>query len=109
MACKKAIENGWSVVIFPEGGIPDDNLPQLIPFKEGAFKLAKSCNAPILALTYINNYRLFSDPEAIYGSAFPGLAKVHFHPLISEEEINKNTVEDIKEKAFQLISSVLKK
>jgi 1-acyl-sn-glycerol-3-phosphate acyltransferase len=30
---KKAVRDGWSIVIFPEGGIPDENKPALIPFK----------------------------------------------------------------------------
>lgn len=109
MACKKALNQGWSVVIFPEGGIPDDNLPHLIPFKDGAFKLAKSCNVPIMPLTFENNYLLFSDPETIFGSAYPGLARVHFHPTITKEQIATVTVEKIKQNAFQLISGVLKK
>ncbi len=109
MACKKALNQGWSVVIFPEGGIPDDNLPHLIPFKDGAFKLAKSCNVPIMPLTFENNYLLFSDPETIFGSAYPGLARVHFHPTITKEQIATATVEKIKQNAFQLISGVLKK
>lgn len=109
IACKKALDNGWSVVIFPEGGIPDTNLPALIPFKDGAFKLAKSCKVSILPLTFENNYRLFSDPETLFGTAYPGLARVHFHPLISKQEVDINTAEETKQKAFQLISGVLKK
>src|SRR5690554_115310 len=48
---KKALKEGWSIVIFPEGGIPDD-APKLGPFKEGAFRLAKSAKCPILPITF---------------------------------------------------------
>jgi len=109
MVCKKALNDGWSVVIFPEGGIPDEHLPKMIPFKDGAFKLAKSCAVPILPLTFENNYKLFSDPETIFGSAYPGLARIHFHPMITRKEIEESTLDEIKQRAFTLISGVLKK
>jgi 1-acyl-sn-glycerol-3-phosphate acyltransferase len=49
---RNAIKNGWSLVIFPEGGIPDDNNPKMIPFKDGAFKLAKSLKVPLVPMTF---------------------------------------------------------
>lgn len=109
ISCKQALKKGWSLVIFPEGGIPEDNLPKMIPFKDGAFKLAKSCKVPIIPITFINNYTLFSDPESIFGSAYPGLAKIKYHPLITEVEIEKKSTEEIKCKAFELISGALQK
>jgi 1-acyl-sn-glycerol-3-phosphate acyltransferase len=30
---KKAIQEGWSIVIFPEGTIPDSHWPQMIPIQ----------------------------------------------------------------------------
>ena len=45
---KKAVRQGWSIVIFPEGGIPDDINPKMIPFKGGAFRLAKALQIPIV-------------------------------------------------------------
>lgn len=103
---KKEIINNWSIVIFPEGGIPVDS-PQLAPFKNGAFLLAKSANCSILPVTFINNYYLFSDPEMFFSPAMPGLVKVHIHAMIENEEIINNTVEVTKEKTYQLILSQL--
>lgn len=103
---RKELNKNWSIVVFPEGGIPDD-APLLAPFKNGAFQLAKAADCPILPITFINNYRLFSDPEHLFGPAMPGLVRVHIHSLIDNEEIRNNDVEDTKEKTYQLIGSYL--
>ena len=105
---KKAMEGGWSIVIFPEGTIPEENIPQMYPFKNGAFRLAKNLNVPILPLTFTQNFHLFSDPTHILGPAHPGVVAVHIHPFISVEEIAACSAEEISDKCFELIEAPLK-
>ena len=105
---KKAMEGGWSIVIFPEGTIPEENIPQMYPFKNGAFRLAKNLNVPILPLTFTQNFHLFSDPTHILGPAHPGVVEVHIHPFISVEEIAACSTEEISDKCFELIEAPLK-
>jgi 1-acyl-sn-glycerol-3-phosphate acyltransferase len=105
---KKAMEGGWSIVIFPEGTIPEENIPQMYPFKNGAFRLAKNLNVPILPLTFTQNFHLFSDPTHILGPAHPGVVEVHIHPFISVEEIAACSAEEISDKCFELIEAPLK-
>lgn len=105
---KKAMEGGWSIVIFPEGTIPDENIPQLYPFKNGAFRLAKNLNVPILPLTFTQNFHLFSDPSYLLGPAHPGLAEVYIHPFISIEEIAELSSDQLSEKCFNLIEAPIK-
>lgn len=105
---KKAMEGGWSIVIFPEGTIPEENIPQMYPFKNGAFRLAKNLNVPILPLTFTQNFHLFSDPTHILGPAHPGVVEVHIHPYISVEEIAACSSEEISDKCFELIEAPLK-
>ncbi|WP_165779184.1 lysophospholipid acyltransferase family protein [Brumimicrobium salinarum] len=103
---RKEINKNWSIVIFPEGGIPDD-APQLAPFKSGAFQLAQAAKCPILPITFINHYYLFSDPDTFCAPAKPGLAKVHIHCMISAHEVVESDVETLKEKTYRLIKSQL--
>ncbi len=105
---KKAMEGGWSIVIFPEATIPEVNIPQLYPFKNGAFRLAKNLNVPILPLTFTQNFHLFSDPTHILGPAHPGRVEVFIHPFISVEEIAELSSEQISEKCFNIIEAPLK-
>jgi 1-acyl-sn-glycerol-3-phosphate acyltransferase len=100
----KAVKDGWSIVIFPEGGIPDKQCPKMIPFKDGAFKLAKTLNIPIVPLTFTNNYRLFSDPTEILGPASPGIARVYINEYVSAEQIQSMEIKDLNKLCFDRIN-----
>jgi len=104
---KQAIQEGWSIVIFPEGGIPDDHCPSMIAFKEGAFKLAKGAGIPIVPITFIDNYHLFSDPSDVFGPAHPGISRVYMHPVISKEEVNHLSEKELSQKTFDIIAAPL--
>lgn len=106
---RKAVMDGWSIVVFPEGTIPDDNHPKMLPFKEGAFKLAKALQVPIVPITFSNNFKLFSDPENILGRAHPGVSKVYIHPFLSVNEMLKLSDRELSEKCFNIINAPLEK
>lgn len=101
------VRNDWSIVIFPEGGIPDENNPKMIRFKRGAFILAKQAQIPILPMTFINNYFLFSDPTKILGPARPGISKVVMHEPISLEKINELSDKELNDLCFKIINQPL--
>ena len=105
---KKAMEDGWSIVIFPEGTIPEEHIHQMIPFKNGAFRLAKNLNVPVLPLTFTQNFHLFSDPTQLLGPAHPGVVEVHIHPYIPTEEVAATSLEEISEKCFHLIEAPIR-
>ncbi len=100
------VKKGWSIVIFPEGRIPNIN-PKMIPFKSGAFQLAKKLNLPIVPLTFTNNHLLFSDPTFILGPARPGLSKVYMHDYISAEEVADMTQKELMDHCYQLLNGPL--
>lgn len=104
---RKKLQKGWSIIIFPEGGIPDHERPKMLPFKDGAFRLAKETNTPILPITFVNNYKLFTDPTDILGSCRPGFSKIVFHPIIDTEEIKEKSASELRDKAFNLINEAL--
>lgn len=105
---RQALAGGWSIVIFPEGTIPDENHPQMIPFKEGAFKLAKSARVPLVPLTFTNNYYLFSDPEHPLGPARPGISHVYLHDYISAETVEQLSTEALMQHAFDIINGPIR-
>ena len=104
---KKAVGEGWSLVVFPEGGIPDEGNPKMIPFKEGAFKLARALQIPIVPLTFTNNFNLFSDPMDFNGTAHPGISRVYVHPHIDVNKINELTDKELSDYCFQVINGPL--
>lgn len=104
----RAVEQGWSLMIFPEGGIPDDHLPAMIPFKDGAFKLAKRCRIPIIPLTFLDNYHLFSDPDKLFDSAHPGLSRVVFHEVISIDQQDLLSEQELADYVFEILARPLR-
>lgn len=108
MGALQAYRDGYALAIFPEATFPTENLPQMLPFKSGAFKLAKQLEAPILPLTFMNNYLLFSEPTMWLGPARPGLAVVHIHPIISVDEVKTMSENELRERCFSTIEKPLK-
>ena len=107
LGATKAIEEGYSLAIFPEATFPTENLPKMLPFKNGAFKIAKTLNVPLLPLTFENNFLLFSDLAEWFGPARPGTSIVHIHKLIDLKEISEHSIEELNMKCHDIISKPL--
>lgn len=105
---KNAIKEGWSIVIFPEGGIPDDNLPKMVPFKDGAFKLSKSAHVPIIPITFLDHYHMFSDPDQLLGYAHPGISRIWMHEVISVEQQKQLTESELSDYVFEALERPLR-
>ena len=105
----EAIEEGWSLVIFPEGTIPEVDIPKMMPFKNGAFKIAKEANVPIVPITFTTNHLLFSDPTMVFGPARPGVSRFYIGKYISKELVAKKSFTELKELCFSRVEAPLKK
>ena len=88
---QKRINQGLSICIFPEGGVPDDESVLLDSFKDGAFRLALEHEIPIVPITFADNKKRFS--YKIF-SGSPGLMRVKIHSQV--ETLGKKS-EDRKE------------
>ncbi len=106
-AADKAIKNGWCVIIFPEGGIKENLVPALQPFKDGAFHLAKNNSVPLVPITFMNNHDLLQDPAVQHSLARPGVANVVVHSIIDKTTVMNNETETIKQIAFERINSAI--
>ena len=69
------MKKGISVVIFPEGTIPD-HAPDLMPFKNGPFKLAIKEQVPIVPVSFVNIYKLLQIGAFLKRRGKPGIAHV---------------------------------
>ncbi len=104
VAARKAIDEGFSVCIFPEGGIPDLNAPEMARFKDGAFLLAQKTGVPVVPVTFMNHYKLFSDPDDFFGPAHPGMSKVYLHDF---QYVKDDNLKEVKQTCRDLIASKL--
>lgn len=102
----KAIEEGKSLVIYPEGGIMSKHPPQLADFKDGAFRVAIEKQIPIVPVTIPYNWIILSDNEFLLQWH---TVKVIFHEPISTQGLSTNDVDELKEKVRTVINEELKK
>ena len=92
---KTAFKNGLNVLFFPEGTRASPN--KINSFKLGAFRLAKSFNIPIVAVTHNAGYVLPRSGYLIY----PGTVEIIIENPIYD--IEQETVESLKERVENII------
>jgi len=99
------IQQGLSICIFPEGGVPDESI-LLDEFKDGAFRIAIEHQLTIIPLTFYDNKKRFS---YTFFSGSPGKMRAKIHPPI--ETIGK-TMDDklhLKQQVRDIILTELQK
>lgn len=100
------LEKGMSLVIFPEGGIDDEHYPPvLMPFKNGAFRLAIEKGVRIVPVT-MNVWKKMFDDGAKYGSS-PGICDIYVHKAISTKDLKLGEEDLLKDQVFEIINSKL--
>jgi 1-acyl-sn-glycerol-3-phosphate acyltransferase len=97
---QKRINQGLSICIFPEGGVPDDESILLDTFKDGAFRLAIDHQLPIVPIAFADNKKRFS---YTFLSGSPGLLRVKVLPFIEMEGITMVDKNIIKEQTWNII------
>lgn len=100
--CAEKMEEGNSIVIFPEGGVPDDTSIILDEFKDGAFTLSSKHNSPIVIFTFIGLKEIFPFDSS---KGYPGKAKVYFNGILAPSDSPK----ELKLSAFETIKKTLLK
>ena len=106
MRAAKAIDKGASIALFPEGTIPF-SAPRMKPFKDGAFRLAIEKQVPIVPVTFLNNWRIFGDPERLLSRGRPGLARAVIHAPIDTTGMNMDDVVALRQRVFDTIEGPL--
>jgi 1-acyl-sn-glycerol-3-phosphate acyltransferase len=98
--CAEKMEEGNSIVIFPEGGVPHDTSIVLDQFKDGAFLLSSKHQSPIAVFTFIGLKEMFPFDNA---KGYPGKVKVFFNDILEPDSCPK----DLKATAFKTIQKTL--
>jgi 1-acyl-sn-glycerol-3-phosphate acyltransferase len=96
---QKRLNQGLSICIFPEGGVPEENII-LDEFKDGAFKMAIAHNIPVVPITFYDNKNRF--PFTFY-SGGPGIARVKVHSFFKTEELVENQKSELREQVRTVI------
>jgi len=102
---QQRLEQGLSICIFPEGGVPNDESVVLDEFKDGAFRLAIEHQIPIVPMSFIDNKKRFSFS---FFSGSIGRMRVKIHPFIQTKGLTLSDKNLVKENARNLILEKLK-
>lgn len=108
-AFKKAGDNlqeGMSLIIFPEGKIDNAYPPVLQDFKNGPFRLAIDKNIPIVPVSIVNVWKMMWDDGIKYGTR-PGIVDVYVHEPILTSILAVENDEFLKNQVYQKINSKL--
>jgi 1-acyl-sn-glycerol-3-phosphate acyltransferase len=107
VASMKAIDEGKSLVIYPEGGIVTPHPPTMVPFKDGAFRTAIEKQIPIVPVTIPNNWKILPDRNPL--RLLHGKVKVVFHEPIETKGLTLENLKEVKEKVYSIIDTELRK
>ncbi len=97
---QRRLEQGNSICIFPEGGVPDDYSLVLDRFKDGAFRLAITHQIPIMPFTFYDSKKRFSYRFFTGG---PGRLRVKVHSLIYTQGRTGEDRKTLREEVHRLI------
>jgi 1-acyl-sn-glycerol-3-phosphate acyltransferase len=103
----KAIDNGKSLVIYPEGGIISPEPPKMSHFKDGAFRTAIEKQIPVVPVTIPFNWIILPDKKPLRLNR--GKVKVIFHRPIETRGMTGNDVKKLKHEVYAVIASELEK
>jgi 1-acyl-sn-glycerol-3-phosphate acyltransferase len=103
----EAVEQGKSIIIYPEGGIYGKQAPRLNPFKDGPFRIAITKQIPIVPVTILYNWLILPDDDRYLAHWHRGKAIVH--QAIETKGLTMQDLEALKEQTFQIIHQELQK
>ncbi|MFT6215853.1 MAG: 1-acyl-sn-glycerol-3-phosphate acyltransferase [Roseivirga sp.] len=102
---KEAIQNGFSMAFFPEGGIYTKQAPQMARFKEGCFRIAVEEQIPVVPVTIHNNHLIL--PDGLPLVVRPGTVSIKIHTPIWPQGTDDAAVNHLKNTAAKVIQNEL--
>ena len=105
-SAQRRLNNGTSICIFPEGGVPEDESILLDSFKDGAFRLAIDHQIPIVPVVFYDNKKRFPY-QFFQGSPGQMRAKIkRFIPTSGKTQLEKKCIrEETREVILQELKS----
>lgn len=97
----RAVKEGDSLGIFPEGGI-GDQVPKMRAFKSGAFKLAVENKVAIVPISIIDNWKRMPDGGLTSGG-LPGKMRMIVHAPIETNNLDNTDIPRLKKEVYDII------
>ncbi|MGV3461596.1 MAG: lysophospholipid acyltransferase family protein [Flavobacterium sp.] len=97
---QQRLNQGLSICIFPEGGVPEDESIVLDGFKDGAFRLAIEHKIEIVPMTFADNKRRFSFK---FLSGSPGIMRATVHKFMPTAGLTLEDKHDLRDRVRSVI------
>lgn len=97
----EALDRGSGIVLFPEGGIYTQNPPKMVPFKNGAFRLAMEKQIPITPVSLPFNHLILPDDSRLL--LHRRAAKMVLHEALNPSDFGSE--EELKAACFAIIQN----
>lgn len=97
---QRRLNQGLSICIFPEGGVPDDETILLDTFKDGAFKMAIAHGIPVVPIVFYDNKKRFSFS---FFSGSPGVLRAKVHRFFETRHLSENDKGKLRERIRDVI------
>lgn len=105
---KKLINNGCSIIIYPEGTRSQLSNNQLLPFKKGACWLAKKTKTIIQPITINGSNKIMPKQKSkLIQRVYPGNIKVTIHPPIYPNEFKDLSLDEMNQHLRKIITEPL--
>jgi len=102
----EAIDEGKSLIIYPEGGIITLKDPEMAKFKDGAFRIAIEKQIAIVPVTIPYNWIILPPNEFLLRWH---VLKVIVHDPLETTGLTVDDIETLKQKLFNVINDELKR
>ena len=99
------LQEGKSVVVFPEGKIDDLYPPILQKFKPGAFRMAIDNHIPVLPIVIHNAWEIMWDDGKKYGSR-PGIIRISILSPIHPDTMDKLNHQAVETEVFEKMDQI---
>ncbi len=99
------IDRGQSVFIFPEATISSSG--QLIPFKNGAFKLAIDKQIPIVPIVFFDNWKHLQNGGFLTAKGSPGILRATMLPAVETTGMTNADLLPLREKLKKILHDKL--
>jgi len=100
-----ALLEGFSLAVFPEGGIKSDAPPQMNRFKEGPFRMAIETGVQLVPVTMPDNWHIFPDDGKYYFRR--RRCRMIIHEPIDPAKYSMDKLKQFQDDVYELIQKEL--
>jgi 1-acyl-sn-glycerol-3-phosphate acyltransferase len=102
-----ALVGGFSLAIFPEGGIRSTEPPKMASFKEGAFRMSVETGVPLVPVSFADSWHIFPSGGKVIINRRK--CRIIFHKPIDPLNYSVDTLKKFKDDVFNIIQNGLDK